>query len=60
MEMHNRFTNWKCLIQSFAVFLAYYIRTNTFQTTDLGYAFIGGLSLSIGIDYSAPDLDDNR
>ncbi|KAI1133073.1 major facilitator superfamily transporter [Nemania abortiva] len=35
------------LNSSFAVFLAYYIRTNTFQTTDLGYAFIGGLSLSI-------------
>ncbi|GAP92390.1 putative major facilitator superfamily transporter [Rosellinia necatrix] len=35
------------LNSSYAVFLAYYIRTNTFQTTDLGYAFIGGLSLSI-------------
>ncbi|KAJ3567374.1 hypothetical protein NPX13_g6790 [Xylaria arbuscula] len=35
------------LNSSFAVFLAYYIRTNTFQTTDLAYAFIGGLSLSI-------------
>ncbi|TGJ86840.1 hypothetical protein E0Z10_g1888 [Xylaria hypoxylon] len=35
------------LNSSFAVFLAYYIKTNTFQSTDLGYAFIGGLSLSI-------------
>ncbi|KAI1297578.1 major facilitator superfamily transporter [Xylaria venustula] len=32
---------------TFAVFLAYYIRTNTFQSSDLGYAFIGGLSLSL-------------
>ncbi|KAI0423756.1 major facilitator superfamily domain-containing protein [Xylaria sp. FL1042] len=32
---------------SFAVFLAYYIKTNTFQSSDLGYAFIGGLSLSL-------------
>ncbi|KAK5634760.1 hypothetical protein RRF57_010474 [Xylaria bambusicola] len=37
------------LLQSFAVFLAYYIRTNTYQTTDLGYAFIGGLSLSVAL-----------
>ncbi|KAI1824219.1 major facilitator superfamily transporter [Xylaria intraflava] len=35
------------LNSSFAVFLAYYIKTNTFQATALGYAFIGGLSLSI-------------
>ncbi|KAI0534015.1 major facilitator superfamily domain-containing protein [Xylaria digitata] len=35
------------LNSSFAVFLAYYINNNTFQSSDLGYAFIGGLSLSI-------------
>ncbi|KAI1736512.1 major facilitator superfamily transporter [Xylaria scruposa] len=35
------------LNSSYAVFLAYYIRANTFHTTALGYAFIGGLSLSI-------------
>ncbi|KAI0866403.1 major facilitator superfamily domain-containing protein [Xylaria cubensis] len=35
------------LNSAYAVFLAYYIRTNTFHTTALGYAFIGGLSLSI-------------
>ncbi|KAI0399678.1 major facilitator superfamily domain-containing protein [Xylaria palmicola] len=35
------------LNSSYAVFLAHYIRTNTFNTTALGYAFIGGLSLSI-------------
>ncbi|KAH8164849.1 hypothetical protein CIB48_g3408 [Xylaria polymorpha] len=35
------------LNSAFAVFLAYYIRTDTFHTTALGYAFIGGLSLSI-------------
>ncbi|KAI0967084.1 major facilitator superfamily domain-containing protein [Xylaria arbuscula] len=32
---------------TFAVFLAYYIKSNTFQSSDLGYAFIGGLSLSL-------------
>ncbi|KAI1271961.1 major facilitator superfamily domain-containing protein [Xylaria sp. FL0933] len=32
---------------SFAVFLAYYIKSNTFQSSDIGYAFIGGLSLSL-------------
>ncbi|KAI1182903.1 major facilitator superfamily transporter [Nemania serpens] len=35
------------LNSAYAVFLAHYIKTNTFQTTDIGYAFIGGLSLSI-------------
>ncbi|KAI0204987.1 major facilitator superfamily domain-containing protein [Astrocystis sublimbata] len=35
------------LNSAYAVFLAYYIRTDTFHTTPLGYAFIGGLSLSI-------------
>ncbi|KAI1175397.1 major facilitator superfamily transporter [Nemania sp. FL0916] len=35
------------LNSSFAVFLAYYIKTNTFETSELGYAFIGGLSISI-------------
>lgn len=35
------------LNSAYAVFLAYYIRTNAFQTTDIGYAFIGGLSLSV-------------
>ncbi|KAI0459753.1 major facilitator superfamily domain-containing protein [Xylaria acuta] len=37
------------LNSAYAVFLAYYIRTNTFHTTALGYAFIGGLSLSIAL-----------
>ncbi|KAI1421634.1 major facilitator superfamily domain-containing protein [Xylaria sp. FL1777] len=32
---------------AFAVFLAYYIKNNTFESSDLGYAFIGGLSLSL-------------
>ncbi|KAI0508492.1 major facilitator superfamily domain-containing protein [Xylaria bambusicola] len=35
------------LNSSFAVFLAHYIRTNAYQTTAIGYAFIGGLSLSV-------------
>ncbi|KAI2629391.1 major facilitator superfamily domain-containing protein [Xylaria nigripes] len=35
------------LNSAYAVFLAYYIKTNTFQASDVGYAFIGGLSLSV-------------
>ncbi|KAI0490047.1 major facilitator superfamily transporter [Xylaria cf. heliscus] len=37
------------LNSAFAVFLAYYIRTNFFHTTALSYAFVGGLSLSIAL-----------
>ncbi|KAI1503202.1 major facilitator superfamily transporter [Biscogniauxia marginata] len=37
------------LNSSFAVFLAYYLKTNTFETTPLAYAFIGGLSVSIAL-----------
>ncbi|KAI0484755.1 major facilitator superfamily transporter [Xylariaceae sp. FL0804] len=34
---------------SFAVFLAYYLKSNTFNTSALGYAFVGGLSISIAL-----------
>ncbi|KAI8629122.1 major facilitator superfamily transporter [Xylariaceae sp. FL1651] len=37
------------LNSTYAVFLAYYLRTNTFQATPLGYAFVGGLSVSIAL-----------
>ncbi|KAI0172003.1 MFS general substrate transporter [Hypoxylon sp. FL1284] len=37
------------LNSSFAVFLAYYLRTGTFGSNELGYAFIGGLSISIAL-----------
>ncbi|KAI1107669.1 MFS general substrate transporter [Jackrogersella minutella] len=37
------------LNSSFAVFLAYYLKTNAFGTTQLGYAFVGGLSISIAL-----------
>ncbi|KAI1430914.1 major facilitator superfamily domain-containing protein [Xylaria sp. CBS 124048] len=35
------------LNSSFGVFLAFYIKNNTFQSSALGYAFIGGLSVSV-------------
>jgi hypothetical protein len=35
--------------QTFAVFLAYYLSQGTFgDASPLGYAFVGGLSISIG------------
>ncbi|KAI2616562.1 MFS general substrate transporter [Hypoxylon sp. NC1633] len=37
------------LNSSYAVFLAYYLRTGAFGTSQLGYAFIGGLSISIAL-----------
>ncbi|KAI1339565.1 major facilitator superfamily transporter [Xylariaceae sp. FL0016] len=37
------------LNSTFAVFLAYYLETNAFSTTPLGYAFVGGLSISIAL-----------
>ncbi|KAI1764050.1 MFS general substrate transporter [Hypoxylon sp. FL1150] len=37
------------LNSSFAVFLAYYLRNGTFGSNELGYAFIGGLSISIAL-----------
>ncbi|CAJ2513457.1 Uu.00g015760.m01.CDS01 [Anthostomella pinea] len=37
------------LNSTFAVFLAYYLKTNAFDTTPLGYAFVGGLSISIAL-----------
>ncbi|ORY66484.1 major facilitator superfamily domain-containing protein [Pseudomassariella vexata] len=38
------------LNSSFAVFLAYYLRSGTFEgTSTIGYAFVGGLSLSIAM-----------
>ncbi|KAI0880354.1 MFS general substrate transporter [Annulohypoxylon maeteangense] len=37
------------LNSSYSVFLAYYLRTGTFGTSQLGYAFVGGLSISIAL-----------
>ncbi|KAI0387305.1 MFS general substrate transporter [Hypomontagnella monticulosa] len=37
------------LNSSFAVFLAYYLRTGMFGASQLGYAFVGGLSISIAL-----------
>ncbi|KAI8961764.1 MFS general substrate transporter [Daldinia sp. FL1419] len=37
------------LNSSFAVFLAYYLRSGTFGASQLGYAFVGGLSISIAL-----------
>ncbi|KAI1486106.1 major facilitator superfamily transporter [Biscogniauxia mediterranea] len=37
------------LNSSFAVFLAYYLKTNAFEASPLAYAFIGGLSISIAL-----------
>ncbi|KAI4870470.1 MFS general substrate transporter [Hypoxylon rubiginosum] len=37
------------LNSSFAVFLAYYLRNETFGSSQLGYAFVGGLSISIAL-----------
>ncbi|KAH9887805.1 MFS general substrate transporter [Xylariomycetidae sp. FL2044] len=37
------------LNSAFAVFLAYYLKTDAFQATSLGYAFVGGLSISIAL-----------
>ncbi|KAI0011257.1 major facilitator superfamily domain-containing protein [Xylariaceae sp. FL0662B] len=37
------------LNSTFAVFLAYYLETGAFGTSPLGYAFVGGLSISIAL-----------
>ncbi|KAI1325277.1 MFS general substrate transporter [Xylariaceae sp. FL0255] len=37
------------LNSSYAVFLAHYLKNNTFAATPLGYAFVGGLSISIAL-----------
>ncbi|KAI0025452.1 major facilitator superfamily domain-containing protein [Xylariomycetidae sp. FL0641] len=37
------------LNSTFAVFLAYYLKADYFQTSALGYAFVGGLSISIAL-----------
>ncbi|KAI1398777.1 MFS general substrate transporter [Hypoxylon fuscum] len=37
------------LNSSYAVFLAYYLRTGTFGTSQIGFAFVGGLSISIAL-----------
>lgn len=35
--------------QTFSVFLAYYLREGTFtNASPIGYAFVGGLSISVG------------
>ncbi|KAI0828391.1 MFS general substrate transporter [Hypoxylon sp. FL0890] len=37
------------LNSSYAVFLAYYLSSGTFGASELGYAFVGGLSISIAL-----------
>ncbi|KAI1813718.1 major facilitator superfamily transporter [Poronia punctata] len=37
------------LNSSYSVFLAYYLRTDAFQTSAIAYAFVGGLSVSIAL-----------
>ncbi|KAI0391618.1 major facilitator superfamily domain-containing protein [Xylariaceae sp. FL0594] len=37
------------LNSSYAVFLAYYLRTDAFHTSAIAYAFVGGLSVSIAL-----------